>query len=98
MKDEVITCEVCGVIIEDYHQVVRDSEDSIICKCCAYDAIAPEFDKLLNFLRCAMHPDGVALDGAREIIASLNDATLAIIYANDAEANAQSIPTSAKGA
>lgn len=88
MKDEAITCEVCGVIIEDYHQVVRDSEDNIICKCCAYDAIAPEFDKLLNFLRCAMHPDGVALDEAREIIASLDDATLAIIYANDAEANA----------
>lgn len=88
MKDEAITCEVCGVIIEDYHQAVRDSEDNIICKCCAYDAIAPEFDKLLNLLRCAMQPAGVALDEAREIIASLNDATLAIIYADDTEANA----------
>lgn len=98
MKDEAITCEVCGAIIGDYHQAVRDSEDNIICKCCAYDLIAPEFDKLLNFLRCAMHPDGVALDEAREIIASLDDATLAIIYADDTETNAQSIPTPAKGA
>ena len=90
MENEVIICEVCGATIDGYHNAVRCGEEQILCKACAYDAIAPEFDKLLDLLRCCIASKGndeYAAE-ARRIFQSLDYATKGVIYADYTEANA----------
>lgn len=90
MENEVIICEVCGATINGYHNAVRCGEEQIICKACAYDVMAPEFDKLLDLLRCCIATKGndeYAAE-AKRIFQSLDYATKEVIYADDTEADA----------
>lgn len=88
MENDVIICEVCGATINGYHNAVRCGEDQMLCKSCAYDLIAPEFNKLLNLVRCCAKGNDDYVAEAKNIFMSLDYATKEVIYADDAETDA----------
>lgn len=88
MENDVIICEVCGATINGYHNAVRCGEDQMLCKSCAYDLIAPEFNKLLDLVKCCAKGNDDYAAEAKKIFSSLDSATMEVIYADDAETDA----------